>query len=738
MRKADQALSEIDQRLRRAFEAERRVLSFAEYLELVESDPEKHTRDASQYLLDMIRSFGSYSIERPAGPLTRYRVFDQEFLGADAVRENLIGHEEVQGELVRSLHNFVRIGRASRLLLLHGPNGSAKSTLAACLMRGLEHYSMTDEGALYRVSWVFPKKALGRGAIGFGGRPSEGQLLSYAHLSDDDIEARVSVEVRDHPLFLLPPPERQKLLEGWLPPNAQLSRYLTHGTLCHKSKRIFDALLLEGNGSIEHVLKHVRIERFFISRRYRVGAVTLGPELSVDARERQVTADQNLGALPLSLRSLSLYEVSGELVDAHGGLLELSDLLKRPLDAFKYLQTVIETGEVALSSQTLLVNSTWLGSANELHLAAFREHPEFESFRGRFELIPVPYLLDYRDEELVYSARVGKQMRIPIAPHTFGLAARFAVLTRLKRPNPQAYEEEYRAGIQELSAWQKMELYAGRALPPEQAPDKKRSVRHPLPPTKELHEEFRAHREYEGSFGASPREMTTLLFDAAQDHRFSYLSPFAVLDQIDRLCERVDDYSFLRIDAEGPGYHDTRRARSDLRSWLLDQLEDELRQVSGIVDDVSYQELLSRYFEHVGAQAKGEKLRNPLTGALEEPDENRMGEVERLLGAEEPKEDFRGRLMGRIAAWALEHPGQPLVTSPVFASLLAQLRSAVFAEKRQELGKICEALREETPPKDTALRKAVDTARAGLMQRFGYTEAAVRDTAAYLFAERFS
>lgn len=736
MRKADQELTEIDRRLREAFEAERRVLSYSEYLDLVQSEPEKHARDASRYLLDMIRSFGTYSVDRPTGPVVRYRVFDQEFLGADGLRENLIGQEDVQGELVRSLHNFVQMGRTSRLLLLHGPNGSAKSTLAACLMRGLEHYSATDEGALYRISWVFPKKALGRGSIGFGGRTAESQVASYAHLGDDDIEARVSVEVRDHPLFLLPPAERQRMLSNWLTDEAQLPRYLTHGTLCHKSKRIFDALLLESGGSIEHVLKHVRVERYFISRRYRVGAVTLGPELSVDARERQVTADQNLGALPLSLRALSLFEVSGELVDALGGLLELSDLLKRPLDAFKYLQTVIETGEVALSSQTLLVNSTWLASANELHLAAFREHPEFESFRGRFELIPVPYLLDYRDEELVYDARVGKQMRIPVAPHAFALAARFAVLTRLKRPNPSTYEEEHRASAQDLSAWQKMDLYAGRPMP-DQGSETPRGGRHTVPPTKELAEEFRSSREYEGSFGASPREMTTLLFDAAQDPRFSYLSPFAVLDQIDRLCERIDDYSFLRLDPEGPGYHDTARARHDLRVWLLDQLEDELRQVSGIVDDQSYQELLSRYFEHVGAQAKGEKLRNSHTGALEDPDERRMGELERLLGASEPKEEFRGRLMGRIAAWALEHPGLPLVESPVFRALLSTLRSAVFAEKRGELGTICRALREKEPVRDPAIQKAAEATLRGLMERFGYEEAAVRDSAAYLVSERF-
>ena len=49
------------------------------------------------------------------------------------------------------------------------------------------------------------------------------------------------------------------------------------------------------------------------------------------------------------------------------------DLLKRPLDAFKYLQLSIETGEVSLGAQNLQLNCVMLGSANELHLDAFRE-----------------------------------------------------------------------------------------------------------------------------------------------------------------------------------------------------------------------------------------------------------------------------------------------------------------------------------------------------------------------------
>ena len=39
-------------------------------------------------------------------------------------------------------------------LLLHGPVGSSKSTIARLLKKGLEHYSRTEEGALYSFSWL--------------------------------------------------------------------------------------------------------------------------------------------------------------------------------------------------------------------------------------------------------------------------------------------------------------------------------------------------------------------------------------------------------------------------------------------------------------------------------------------------------------------------------------------------------------------------------------------------------
>src|SRR5690606_26302941 len=241
--------------------------------------------------------------------------------------------------------------------------------------------------------------------------------------------------------------------------------WMLRGNLSHKSRQVFEALLANYGGSLKEVLRHVQVERYFISRRYRVGAVTLGPQLSIDAGERQITADRSLGSLPSSLQAITLFEAFGELIDAAGGVLEFSDLLKRPLDAFKYLQITAETGEVPLRSQNVQVNCVMVASGNELHLAAFREHPEFESFRGRLELIRAPYLLSWIDEQKIYDSQIAPQVRRHVAPHATRMAAMFAVLTRMRKPKPDRYEGAVKDLVSELTAEEKLDLYSNGVAP---------------------------------------------------------------------------------------------------------------------------------------------------------------------------------------------------------------------------------------------------------------------------------
>ena len=66
---------------------------------------------------------------------------------------------------------------------------------------------------------------------------------------------------------------------------------------------------------------------------------------------RQLTMDRSLSSLPPALQSLTLYEVQGELVDGNRGILDFADLLKRPLEAFKYLLGTVEQGRVTLDDR---------------------------------------------------------------------------------------------------------------------------------------------------------------------------------------------------------------------------------------------------------------------------------------------------------------------------------------------------------------------------------------------------
>jgi serine protein kinase len=738
-------LQRITRRVEQDFKVERRLLSFREYLELFATDPGRYSRDACRYVRDMFEYYGRVKVLRPWGEETRFRLFDLPFLEpAEAAREALVGQEQVQEEIFRALENFAREGRANRLILLHGPNGSAKSTVAACIMRALEHYSERDEGALYRFHWIFPNQARLRGAIGFGGRrssarPDDG---TYAHLADEEIDARLQVEIRDHPLFLIPSEQRAELVSRLFKEASMKEAppaWVLRGNLSHKSRQIYDTLLASYDGALDEVLRHVQVERYFVSRRYRIGAVTIGPELSVDAGERQLTADRSAAALPPALQSVTLFEAFGELVDAMGGVLEFSDLLKRPLDAFKYLQITAETGQVQLRSQSVEVNSVLLGSANELHLSAFREHAEYESFRGRLELVRAPYLLSYLDEKRIYDAQISPQVRRHVAPHATEMAAMFSVLTRMRKPNPERYGRPLRDVIEKLTAVEKMDLYATGATPSEIEDEAAKLLRAAVPA---LYRESDAYPIFEGSVGASAREMRGVLLDAAQSPRYACLSPLAVLAEIDRLCERTGEYAFLEEERLPGGYHDHVLFRKVLRDRLLDALEDELRIASGLVDESRYSELFERYVTHVNYWLKGEKLRNPITGGYEDPDQRLMREVETVLGAADQAEEMRRGIINAIAAWVIDHPDQPIDHARIFASQLKRLREAVFAERRGAVAKLGRdlvlLLREEGSGLDAQRRAAAERTLAELKQRFGYEDASAADAAGVLLSERFA
>jgi len=723
------ALEAIREDVKARFEAQKRVLSFKEYLELVQEHPRRHTRDAARYLKECMDYFGAYRVARPTGEVKRWKVFDLEF-GSDNAghqaelkkRDRLAGHEATQEAFYRVLEGFEREGRANRLVLLHGPNGSAKSTFTACLMRGLEAYSETDDGALYRFSWIFPRAREGAG-IG---------------LPEDRIIAKLQSSVREHPLLLLPRDLRQRLIaDAYEAASVSKSAadWVWSGQLGRKNQQIFQALLTAYRGDLDRVLAHIQVERFYVSRRYRVGAVTIGPQMSVDASERQITADRSIESLPASLSALTLFEPYGELVDASGGIVEYSDLLKRPLDAWKYLLLAIENGEVSLTMSNLPINAVMMASSNELHLNAFRQHPEYNSFRGRIVRIRMPYLLDVKSEQEIYDGQIVPQIPRHVAPHTTYVAALWAVLTRLRRPDPDRFADSDLGMIAgSLSPIEKADLLAEGTIPARFEADQAKVLREGLVA---IEIEGTTASEYEGLSGASPREIRMLLLEAASDETDPCVSPVSFLSHVEEFCTR-DDYDFLNENRDGP-YRDPRAFVAAVRERWLDTVETELRAASGLIDERSHMDLFDRYVTHVSHAVKQERVHNPVTGEDEEPDVDLMKSVEEKLDVDNAR-SFRNELLGAIAAWAIDHPDQDVDYEQLFPRYIEQLRQAYFDERREQVGEIGRAvvaLLEEDDTVDEHLREASQQSLAVLINRYGYQRSSAKVALGALVAARY-
>src|SRR5690606_6315362 len=170
--------------------------TFQDYLDMVMDAPQI-ARNAFQRLYDMVVSFGTRRYTEYKKEIIHYNFFDDPIGG---------GKDAIFG-LDLPLMKFVQVLKAAsmgygperRVLLLHGPVGSAKSTICRLLKKGLEHYSRTPEGALYTFTWV-------------------GEGLSWLGIPPEMADAELSGEImpcpmHEEPLHLIPQEFRGMFLE---------------------------------------------------------------------------------------------------------------------------------------------------------------------------------------------------------------------------------------------------------------------------------------------------------------------------------------------------------------------------------------------------------------------------------------------------------------------------------------------------------------------------------------------
>jgi serine protein kinase len=242
--------------------------------------------------------------------------------------------------------------------------------------------------------------------------------------------------------------------------------------------------------------------------------------------------------------------------------------------------------------------------------------------------------------------------------------------------------------------------------------------------------------------GASAREMKTVLFDAAQNSEYPCLSPLAILRELEEFVKRVSEYDFLKQDIKD-SYHDSSEFINTVRLEYLNKIDREVRDSIGLYDSAQWEDFLKKYVLQISLVLKKEKVKNPITGRLEDPDFNLISELEKIIEAPEDaheKETFRQNMISRVGVWSLDHPKETVVYSRVFPDYWNKLEKHYFASQKSLLTKMSDALLvydtdelDRSSEGSTLAQQTIDNMKTKL----GYCPSCAKEVIIFLMRQRY-
>ena len=569
--------------------------TFEGYLEVVRNDPSV-ARTAYQRIYDMIVSYGYDEYTQFRESLIHYRFFDDPFEnGKDAV----FGLDKPLMELVRIFQSAARrYGTERRVLLLHGPVGTAKSTIVRLLKKGLEAYSRTEEGRLYSFYWL----------------PDDGE--------------RMPCPMHEEPLNLIPVELRSAVLGELMDGTSAMEQISIESDLCPACRYTYNQLLEKAGGDWLQVVRQVRVKRLLLSEKDRVGIGTFQPKDEKNQDSTELTGDINYRKIAEygSDSDPRAFNFDGELNIANRGLVEFIEILKLDV-AFLYdLLTASQEHKIKPKKFAHTdIDEVILGHTNEAEYRRLLNNEYMEALRDRTIKIDIPYVTRFADEVRIYNRDFNDRRVIGkhIAPHTLEIAALWAVLTRLEQPK--------RAG---LSLLQKLKLYDGRTLPGF---------------TEDSVMELQGETKAEGMLGISPRYIQDKLSNVlVSNQTVICVNPFMLMRELET---GLRHHSLITNEEQRKNY---RELLGIVRSEYDEMVKNEVQRAI-TADEAAIKRLCGNYIDNIKAYTQKQKVRNPYTGQDEAPDERLMRSIEEKIEIPESrKDDFRREIMNYIGALALE------------------------------------------------------------------------------------
>jgi len=566
-------------------------------------------------------------------------------------------------------------GTEKRVLLLHGPVGSAKSTIARLLKKGVEQYSKRDDGAMYTFKWVDPE---GKFSDIMGGQK---EMISPMH---------------EDPLKLIPDEMRSKLAEELNRGNKGTYKVSITGDVDPASRFVYREFLKRYNGDWMQVLKHIQVQRLILSEKDRIGIGTFQPKDEKNQDSTELTGDINYRKIAEygSDSDPRAFNFDGEFNVANRGVVEFIEVLKLDV-AFLYdLLTASQEHKIKPKkfAQTD-IDQVIIGHTNEPEFRKLQNNEFMEALRDRTVKIDVPYITKLKEEVKIYKKDFNPN-RIrgkSIAPHTVEVAAMWAILTRLEAPKKA-----------NLSMLQKMKLYDGKTLSGY---------------TEDNVKELRKEAIREGLDGISPRYVQDKISNALVNDKngeVGCINPFMVLNELE---SGLKSHALIGSEERRKEY---REAISIVKQEYEDIVKNEVQRAIS-ADEDAIAKLCGNYIDNGKAYTQKERVKNKYTGQDEEPDERLMRSIEEKIDIPESrKEDFRREIMNYIGALAIEGKTFDYRTNE---RLHKALELKLFEDQKDTI-KLTSLVSNVV---DRATQEKIDVVKSRLIKNFGYDEISATD-----------
>ncbi len=645
--------------------------SFDEYLQSVRRQP-SITRTAFQRIYDMILSFGTEEVVEFKEKLIRYKFFEDPI---DHGRDAVYGLERTLMRVVSFFKAAAQgYGTEKRVLLLHGPVGSAKSTIVRLLKKGVEHYSRTAEGALFSYSW---------------------------RQADADGEATwAKCPMHEEPLHLVPEELRLKLLD-YLNEGKPADKHIAiAGELCPFCRQTFRDLLRKYDGTWADLVKNeIRVERLLLSEKDRIGIGTFQPKDEKNQDSTELTGDINYRKIAEygTESDARAFNFDGEFNIANRGVIEFIEVLK--LDVAFLYDLLGASQEHKIKPKKFAqtdIDEVIVGHTNEPEYRKLLSNEYMEALRDRTVKIDVPYITKLEHEIKIYEKDYNPK-RIKgkhIAPHTIQMAAMWAILTRLEDPKKA-----------QLTLLQKLKLYNGKTLPGF---------------TEDNIKELRGDAHREGMEGISPRYIQDKISNSlVSEKSTTSINPFMVMNELE---SGIKHHSLISSD-------ELRKRYKELLAVVKEEYEDIVKnevQRAIAADEDALKRLCGNYIDNVKAYTQRERVKNRFTGADEEPDERLMRAIEEKIDIPESrKDDFRREIMNYIGALALEGKVFDYKSNE---RLQKALELKLFEDQKDTIK--LTTLISSVVDKET--QEKIDVVKARMIKYYGYNDESATDVLNYV------